>query len=217
MLAALGCLLALRPVLAEADKDDPETERQSFTLADGFEINLFASEAEGIVKPVQMRWDPRGRLWVSCIPSYPQLKPGRRATTGSSILTPGAFGARVGLSAFLPTDCIEPLGLELGDGGVYAGNGTDLVHLKDTHGDGHADQRDVILRGFVSADSHQNLNSFIWSPGGELFFCQGLHAFMPRRNAVGRRVARESGRLAASAPAMQLDPFLGLDMGPQNP
>ena len=34
---------------------------------------------DGIVKPLQIRWDARGRLWVACGPSYPQLKPGEVA------------------------------------------------------------------------------------------------------------------------------------------
>ena len=57
----------------------PEEELASFQIADGFEVNLFASEADGIVKPIQMRWDERGRLWVACTISYPQIKPGEKA------------------------------------------------------------------------------------------------------------------------------------------
>ena len=49
-----------------------------FRVADGYEVNLFASEKDGIIKPVQMRWDPQGRLWVSCIPSNPQPRPGEQ-------------------------------------------------------------------------------------------------------------------------------------------
>jgi len=35
----------------------------------------------------------------------------------------------------------------------------------------------VLLRGFGTGDTHQNINSFRWGPGGELWMCQGLHAF----------------------------------------
>ena len=46
-------------------QDDPETERQSFQVAEGYEVQLFASEKDGIIKPLQIRFDPKGRLWVS--------------------------------------------------------------------------------------------------------------------------------------------------------
>jgi len=51
------------PALA-ADPDDPAAELASFQVADGFEVNLFASEKDGVVKPIQIRFDARGRLWV---------------------------------------------------------------------------------------------------------------------------------------------------------
>ena len=40
-----------------ADEHDPATELASFQIAAGFEVNLFASEKEGVVKPIQMRFD----------------------------------------------------------------------------------------------------------------------------------------------------------------
>ena len=80
----MNLLLALL-VLMQAG-DDPETERKSFQVADGYEVNLFASEKDGIVKPLQIRWDARGRLWVTCGQSYPQLKPGEKADDSIVIL-----------------------------------------------------------------------------------------------------------------------------------
>src|SRR3954469_12475370 len=61
---------------ATPDRDAPETELASFKLPPGFEINLFASERDGVMKPIQIRWDARGRLWVVGSTTYPQVKPG---------------------------------------------------------------------------------------------------------------------------------------------
>src|SRR5262249_42896854 len=63
--------------LHAADTDDPTTELASFQIADGFEVNLFASEKDGVVKPIQIRFDARGRLWVIGSTVYPQLEPGQ--------------------------------------------------------------------------------------------------------------------------------------------
>src|SRR5688572_24637253 len=57
---------------------DPEKERQSFTVADGFEVTLFAADPL-INKPINMCFDSKGRLWVVTSSVYPQLKPGEVA------------------------------------------------------------------------------------------------------------------------------------------
>ena len=59
-----------------ANPDGIEGELRSFEPADGYAVNLFASEADGIVNPLAMRWDTRGRLWVACSLVYPQIEPG---------------------------------------------------------------------------------------------------------------------------------------------
>src|SRR5690349_4652838 len=57
---------------------DPELERKSFTVADGFEVTLYAADPM-MAKPIQMNFDPAGRLWVATSEIYPQIKPGQAA------------------------------------------------------------------------------------------------------------------------------------------
>src|SRR5215204_4121528 len=78
----LGCLLcvafgASARAQSAPDADSPAAERATFTVAEGFEVSLFASEADGVVKPMQLRFDGRGRLWVIGSTIYPQLEPGQ--------------------------------------------------------------------------------------------------------------------------------------------
>src|SRR5205085_12595851 len=49
----------------------PDEERASFTLPPGFEIELVASESEGIGKFVTVDWDLQGRLWTMTALEYP--------------------------------------------------------------------------------------------------------------------------------------------------
>ena len=50
----------------------------TFTVPDGFEMRLFASEPE-VINPVAMDWDERGRLWVLELFEYPKgAKPGEK-------------------------------------------------------------------------------------------------------------------------------------------
>jgi hypothetical protein len=69
-------LLACSCVLSESvaqDKpapemsDDPEVQRQLTQVADGFELQLVASEPT-VINPIQMNFDTQGRLWVLCAP-----------------------------------------------------------------------------------------------------------------------------------------------------
>src|SRR6185503_10726021 len=166
-------LLALS--LLVAPQDDPEIERKSFQVADGYEVSLFASEKDGVVKPLQIRWDPQGRLWVACGQSYPQLKPGEAADDTIVILEDADGDGRAEKSTVFARGLNMPMGLELGKGGAYVGEGEGIFHLKEE--DGRAGARTTIFKGFFSSDSHQNINSFVWGPGGEMMFCQGLHLF----------------------------------------
>ena len=50
--------------LANIPDPDPEIERQSFQVVDGFEVNLFAGDPQ-IAKPIQMNFDEQGRLWIA--------------------------------------------------------------------------------------------------------------------------------------------------------
>lgn len=210
----MSLLLATLALLGVA-QDDPEIERKSFQVAEGYEVNLFASEKDGIVKPLQIRWDPQGRLWVACGPSYPQLKPGEVPDDRIVVLEDTRGEGRADKTTVFARGLSMPMGLELGRGGVYVGQGEEIVHIRDEHG--RAGERTVLFKGFFAADSHQNINSFVWGPGGELMFCQGLHVYAHVETPWGVEKLDKAGVWRMREKRGRLDPFLGDDMGPQNP
>jgi putative membrane-bound dehydrogenase-like protein len=230
----VGCFSAfLTSAIAEPDRDDPAAELASFKLPPGFQANLFASEKDGVIKPIQIRWDTRGRLWVIQSTTYPQLKPGEEPndkvliledTDGDGVCdktTVFADGLMIptGLE-FAPTP--QPSGLKtdgaaLFQSACYVGEGTKLLLLTDTDGDGKCDKREVVLRGFGTGDNHQNINSFRWSPGGELFFSQGLHAHARIETAYGIVPLDEAGFWRYRPREGRLDSFYGGPAEPQNP
>ena len=55
----------------------PAEEQAAFRLDPRFEINCFVSEEDfpEFANPIQIRWDARGRLWVACSETYPQVLP----------------------------------------------------------------------------------------------------------------------------------------------
>src|SRR5205085_9910399 len=49
----------------------PDEEQATFTLPPGFQIELVASESEGIGKFVTVDWDLQGRMWSMTALEYP--------------------------------------------------------------------------------------------------------------------------------------------------
>src|SRR5262245_47708951 len=90
LFAALALGLCPLPSLAQRTLDkipdpDPEIERRSLQVAEGFEVNLFAADPL-LAKPIQINFDAAGRLWVACSEVYPQIKPGQHANDKIIIL-----------------------------------------------------------------------------------------------------------------------------------
>src|SRR5436190_5446990 len=198
-----------------ADEDDPAAEQASFQVADGFEVHLFASEKDGVVKPIQIRFDARGRLWVIGSTVYPQIQPGETPDDKVLILEDRDGDGRCDKTTVFARGLMIPTGLELGDGGAYIGHGTELLFLKDTDGDGQADERRVLLRGFGTGDNHQNINSFRWSPGGELWMCQGLHTFSNVETPWGLVRLAQAGLWRLRPRLLRLEGFYGTAHEPQ--
>ncbi len=185
----------------------PEEEKAQFQILEGFEVNLFASEADGVVKPVQMRWDERGRLWVACTPSYPQIKPGEKADDYVLVCEDTDGDGQADHFTKFAEDLFMPSGIELGDGGLYVAQGTELLHLRDTDGDGRADTRRIVLGGFGTGDSHQMLNGLNWGFGGELWFTQGHHIYSRVETPDGVQTLNRSGVWRWRPRTGHLDPF----------
>jgi putative heme-binding domain-containing protein len=190
---------------------------EQFQLADGFEISLFASETNGVVKPIQMRFDYRGRLWVIGSTVYPQIEPGQVPDDKVLILEDTDRDGRCDKTTVFAHGLMIPTGLEVVKDGAYIGHGTELLFLKDTDGDGKADERKVILRGFGTGDNHQNINSFLWGPGGELWMSQGLHIHSNVETPWGLIRLEKAGLWRFWPKRLKLEGFYGADHEPQNP
>jgi putative heme-binding domain-containing protein len=160
--------------LTKIPNADPEIERRSFQLADGFEVNLFAADPL-LAKPIQMNFDAAGRLWVACSEVYPQIRPGQTANDKILILEDRDGDGRADKTTVFADGLLIPTGVVPGDGGAYVANSTDLIHLADTDGDGKADRVRVLLSGFGTEDTHHILHSFRWGPEGLLYFNQSIY------------------------------------------
>ncbi len=153
----------------------PEESAKHFKLPEGYQIELFASEEQfpDLKKPVQMTFDPQGRLWVATMPSYPHYSPGIAPNDKVLIFEDKNADGQADTCKTFADKLYLPTGLELGHGGLYLAQEPNLLFLKDTDGDDCADTRDLILHGFDSGDSHHAEHTFVWDPGMALYFQEG--------------------------------------------
>jgi putative heme-binding domain-containing protein len=176
---ALALLLAVTsPAAAQRDAKvpdpDPEIERKSFQVADGFEVNLFAADPL-LAKPIQMNFDAAGRLWVATSEAYPQIKPGQQQNDKIVVLEDTKGIGKADKVTVFADGLLIPTGIEPGDRGVYVAAGTDLLHLADMKGAGKADRRRVLLTGFGTEDTHHILHTLRWGPDGLLYMNQSVY------------------------------------------
>jgi putative heme-binding domain-containing protein len=173
-------LFAALPAAAFAQADakvpdpDPELERKSFIVPEGFEVNLFAADPL-LAKPIQMNFDPQGRLWVASSEVYPQIKPGQVANDKIVVLEDTDGDGKADKTTVFADGLLIPTGVEPGDGGAYVANSTELVHLSASKPGGKADRRRVVLSGFGTEDTHHILHTFRWGNDGCLYFNQSIY------------------------------------------
>ncbi len=192
--------------LEEIPNPDPEVERASFQVAEGFEVNLFAADPL-LAKPIQMNFDPQGRLWVASSEVYPQIKPGQVANDKVIVLTDADGDGVAEKTSVFADGLLIPTGIEPGDGGAYVANSTELVHFRDSDGDGVADERRVVLSGFGTEDTHHILHTLRWGPEGLLYFNQSIYIHSHIETPHGVRRLNAGGIWMFRPETMRLEVF----------
>ncbi|HWL07018.1 MAG TPA: PVC-type heme-binding CxxCH protein [Planctomicrobium sp.] len=161
---------AVRPTEALS----PAEELQAFQVPPGFEVQLVASEPE-ILKPINMAFDERGRLWVSCTQDYPYVN---LKTPGDSIriLEDTDGDGRADKVTTFVDGITHPMGLLPYQDGVIAFCIPNIEFFRDTDGDGKCDTRQVLYGPFdYSKDTHGLNNAFRRGYDGWVYACHGFN------------------------------------------
>ncbi|MEJ6580855.1 MAG: HEAT repeat domain-containing protein [Akkermansiaceae bacterium] len=159
--------------LALMNNHDPASELENFELLPGYQANLFAADPM-LANPVHMNWDSKGRLWVACSWTYPQIKPGDVADDKIIILEDTDNDGTADKSTVFADGLYLPTGIELANGGCYVGQSPDVFFLKDTDGDDVADIKELALTGFGIEDSHHSISAWRRGPDGWIYFQEGI-------------------------------------------
>ena len=209
-LLLLCCLLSPVPCLlatASAQEQDPfalgvrttpwlkpEEEQKKFKLPEGFEINLVAAEPD-IQKPLNMQFDEKGRIWLTCSVEYPYAAPlDKPARDSIRVLEDTDGDGRFEKVTIFADGLNIPIGIYPWKGGCIAWSIPNIWHLEDTDGDGKCDKRTVLYGPFdYTRDVHGNCNAFRRGFDGWVYACHGFNNDSHVKGKDGNEVHLNSG------------------------
>ena len=158
----------------------PEEELAGFRVADGFEVELVASDP-AMDKVVDIAFDDAGRMWAITAVEYPI--DGNESPEAAELYARGGrdqvlvFDEPWGPGPHTPRvfadGLVIPMALLPEGDSVLVGQGPHILRLHDADGDGRADRREVVLTGFGIQDSHLLPHRFVRAPGGWIYTAQG--------------------------------------------
>jgi glucose/arabinose dehydrogenase len=82
-----------------------------------------------------------------------------------------------------------------------------MLHLRDTDGDGKADQSRIVLSGFGTEDTHHILHTFRWGMDGQLYMNQSIYIHSHVETPFGVRRLNAGGIWRFRPETMKLDVF----------
>lgn len=177
------------------------------TTADGYKIELFASEAEfpHLANPVQLAFDNKGRLWVATMESYPHYRIGDpRPEDKLLILEDTDNDGRADKQTVFAGDLHIPIGFEIAHDGVYVSQSESLVFLQDTNGDDQYDTKEVVMSGFDDHDTHHAISAFVADPSGAILMGEGIFLHTNVETAYGPERGTNGGFFRYSPQRRQL-------------
>lgn len=130
----------------------PAEQIRSFRLPPGFTAELVAAEPL-VHSPVAIQFDPQGRIWVVEMSGYmPNVEAkGEGEPTGTiAVLTDTDADGRMDTRTVFADRLVMPRALHLTHGGALVAEPPKLWWMKDTDGDGRADQKLLVATDYAT-------------------------------------------------------------------
>jgi putative membrane-bound dehydrogenase-like protein len=127
----------------------PEEALKTFEIADGFRLELFASEPY-VVDPVEMVFDEDGGIYVAELGDNPYDPPPGEPPLSRIVYLEDTDGDQVIDRRTVFADRLLAVeGVQPWKGGIIATAAPDILFLKDTNGDHKSDVCEVLYTGFA--------------------------------------------------------------------
>jgi len=190
--------------VAESPVRSATEELATFSIVDGFRIELVASEAL-VEAPVAIEFGPDGRMWVVEMRGYMRDADGggERERLGRIKVLRDTDGdgdmdeARVFLDGL-----VMPRGIAHWRDGLLVIEPPHLLFCRDTDGDGKADESRIVASGFAGEDNPEHAGNGLHFTLDNAFACsQHPVRFLPRGDALATEPVSPHGQWGISEDA----------------
>lgn len=173
-LSVLGSLALAEEAGRQAVPLSPEAAAAQFVLHPACQIQLVACEPD-VIDPVAVQFAPDGKLWVVEYTDYPN-GPGEGAPGLSRIrvLTDDDGDGRYGQARIFADKLLFANGLMLWKDGVVVTTDGKILFLRDTTGDGRADETQVWFEGFTVENPQLRCNHPTLGIDNRIYVANGL-------------------------------------------
>jgi putative heme-binding domain-containing protein len=179
--------------VASSQPRTPAEEQKAFHLPPGFAIELVAAEP-AIIKPINMNFDDRGRLWVTQSVEYPFPASGDRKPQDTVKILECSKGDGFADKVTTFADGLNiPIGVLPLKNAALVYSIPNVYGLYDTQGAGHADKREILLSSFGHRDTHGMTGSFTWGFDGWVYACHGFSNTSAVKAKDGSSIEMNSG------------------------
>ena len=183
--------------VADAPVRTPADELATFSIVDGYEIQLVASEPL-VEAPVVVKFAPDGRLWVVEMRGYMRDAEGagERERLGRIKVLSDRNGDGVMDKAEVFLDgLIMPRGIAFWRDGLLVIEPPHLLFCRDTNGDGRADETTIVASGFVGQDNPEHAGNGLYFTLDNAFTCsQHPERFIPEGSALRAEAVSPHGQ-----------------------
>jgi putative membrane-bound dehydrogenase-like protein len=187
-LAGLACLAlaGAEPAKVRRSALPLDEARAAFRVAPGLRVELVAAEPQ-IVSPVAMAFDEDGRLWVVEMRDYPNGPAKGQPAEGRIVVLEDRDGdGRFETSTVFADRLLFANGVLPWKGGALVTAAPYIIHLRDTDGDGKADQREVLFEGFATQNPQLRVSHPILGLDNWIYVANGLRGGQVKRSGDPR-------------------------------
>ena len=155
-----GAEAATAEPLPRVAPHEPAAALETFTVAPGYSIEQVAAEPL-VHSPVAVDYDERGRMFVVEMIDYSEQENDHLGAV--RMLEDRDGDGRYDTTTVFAKGLSWPTGVLCYDGGAFVCAAPHIWYLKDTDGDGAADERRVVFTGFGRSNVQGLVNSLRWS------------------------------------------------------
>lgn len=180
----------------------PEEARRAIRVPKDLRVELVAAEPL-IVDPVAFDWGPDGSLWVVEMRDYPNGMDGRGQPGGRiKHLVDTDGDGRYDRAAVFVDGIPFPTGVKVWRKGILVTAAPEILYFEDGDGDGKAEVRKVLFRGFGEGNQQHRVNGLRFGIDNWVYVGNG--------DSGGKIVSLKTGKtVSVSGRDLRIDPDTG--------